>query len=115
MGHPIIATAILNRLLHHRVVITITGDASRFREQQEAGLLQMPESSRAPEPRGGDCASIDRSPLSVVLDTWQEDTTQEEIRAWVRWGGFPLQVDKYLPFWLVKTLSEWGMPYQHDM
>jgi hypothetical protein len=28
-----------------------------------------------------------------ALATSQEEATQEEIRAWVRWGGSPSQVD----------------------
>ena len=28
-----------------------------------------------------------------ALVAWLEDATQEEIRAWMRWGGPPLQVD----------------------
>jgi DNA replication protein DnaC len=46
-SHPTIATAILDRLLHHRVVINIKGDSSRLREKQKAGLLRKPEPPRA--------------------------------------------------------------------
>jgi DNA replication protein DnaC len=46
-GNPIIATAILDRLLHHSVVINIKGASYRLREQQKAGLLKKPEPSAA--------------------------------------------------------------------
>jgi DNA replication protein DnaC len=41
-GNPISATAILERLLHHRVVINSKGESSRRREKQKAGLLKKP-------------------------------------------------------------------------
>ena len=37
-----IATAILDRLLHHSHVITIRGDSYRLREKRRSGLLQKP-------------------------------------------------------------------------
>jgi DNA replication protein DnaC len=44
-GHPIIATAILDRLLHQRVAIKSKGESSRLRAKQQAGLLEKPEPS----------------------------------------------------------------------
>jgi DNA replication protein DnaC len=44
-GNPIIATAILDRLVHHSVVINIKGESYRLREKQKAGLLKKPEPS----------------------------------------------------------------------
>jgi DNA replication protein DnaC len=44
-GNPIIATAILDRLLHHSVVLNIKGESYRLREKQKAGLLKKPEPS----------------------------------------------------------------------
>jgi DNA replication protein DnaC len=41
-GDPIIATAILDRLLHHSVTINIRGDSYRLRERKKAGLLSSP-------------------------------------------------------------------------
>jgi DNA replication protein DnaC len=46
-GNAIIATAILDRLLHHSVVINIKGESYRLREKQKAGLLKKPEASLA--------------------------------------------------------------------
>ena len=39
-GDPVIASAILDRLLHHSHVITIRGDSFRLREKRRSGLLQ---------------------------------------------------------------------------
>jgi DNA replication protein DnaC len=38
-GDPVVATAILDRLLHHSHVITIRGESYRLREKRRAGLL----------------------------------------------------------------------------
>ena len=40
-GDPIIATAILDRLLHHSHVLNIQGDSYRLKEKQKAGLLKL--------------------------------------------------------------------------
>ena len=39
-GDPVVATAILDRLLHHSQVITIRGDSYRLREKRRAGPHQ---------------------------------------------------------------------------
>ena len=39
-GDPVVATAILDRLLHHSHVVTIRGDSYRLREKRRAGLLK---------------------------------------------------------------------------
>jgi DNA replication protein DnaC len=44
---PVVATAILDRLLHHSTVITIRGDSYRLREKRRSGLLQ--KAGTAPE------------------------------------------------------------------
>jgi len=38
----VVATAILDRLLHHSHVITIRGDSYRLREKRRSGLLKAP-------------------------------------------------------------------------
>jgi DNA replication protein DnaC len=40
-GDPVVATAILDRLLHHSHVITIRGDSYRLKEKRRSGLLQQ--------------------------------------------------------------------------
>jgi hypothetical protein len=40
-GDPIIATAILDRLLHHSVTINIKGESYRLKEKQKAGVLKQ--------------------------------------------------------------------------
>ncbi|MFL9823975.1 IS21-like element helper ATPase IstB [Rhodoplanes sp. SY1] len=47
-GDPVVATAILDRLLHHSHVVTIRGDSWRLREKRRSGLLQKP--APAPQP-----------------------------------------------------------------
>jgi len=39
-GDPVVATAILDRLLHHSCVITIRGDSYRLREKRRSGLIK---------------------------------------------------------------------------
>jgi len=39
-GDPVVATAILDRLLHHSQVITIRGDSYRLREKRRSGLIK---------------------------------------------------------------------------
>ena len=45
-GDAVVATAILDRLLHHSHVLTITGESFRLREKRRAGALKIP----APKP-----------------------------------------------------------------
>ena len=46
-GDPIIATAVLDRLLHHRHVLNMKGDSSRLKEQHKAGLRNRVPASEA--------------------------------------------------------------------
>jgi DNA replication protein DnaC len=39
-GDPVVATAILDRVLHHSTVITIRGDSYRLREKRRSGLVK---------------------------------------------------------------------------
>jgi DNA replication protein DnaC len=52
IGDPVVATAILDRLLHHSHVVTIRGDSYRLREKRRLGLLKATTSA----------ASIDAAP-----------------------------------------------------
>ncbi len=47
-GDPVVATAILDRLLHHSHVIAIGGDSYRLRTKRRAGLVNQ---ARAKEGR----------------------------------------------------------------
>jgi DNA replication protein DnaC len=40
LGDPVVATAILDRLLHHSHVVTIRGDSYRLREKRRSGLIK---------------------------------------------------------------------------
>jgi DNA replication protein DnaC len=42
-GDPIIATAILDRLLHHSTTVNIRGESYRLKDRRKAGLLSAPE------------------------------------------------------------------------
>lgn len=39
-GDPVVATAILDRLLHHSHVLTIRGESYRLREKRRSGLIK---------------------------------------------------------------------------
>lgn len=41
-GDVVLATAILDRLLHHSVVVNIRGESYRLREKKKAGLFSGP-------------------------------------------------------------------------
>src|SRR5947199_3831822 len=57
-GDPIIATAILDRLLHHSTTVNIRGESYRLKERSKAGLLSPPPSGELtawePKTRGGE-------------------------------------------------------------
>ena len=46
-GDPIIATAILDRLLHHSTTVNIRGESYRLKDRRRAGLLTRPEEQTA--------------------------------------------------------------------
>ena len=45
LGDAIVATAILDRLLHRSHVITIRGDSYRLREKRRSGLLKAAQAA----------------------------------------------------------------------
>jgi DNA replication protein DnaC len=45
---PIVATAILDRLLHHSHVLTIRGDSYRLRAKRKSGLIKAPAAGDGP-------------------------------------------------------------------
>src|SRR6516225_1480509 len=51
-GDPIIATAILDRLLHHSTTVNIRGESYRLKERRKAGLIPLPEPPRDHAPAG---------------------------------------------------------------
>ena len=50
LGDPIVATAILDRLLHRSHVVTIRGDSYRLREKRRSGLPQKAAAAPNPSP-----------------------------------------------------------------
>jgi hypothetical protein len=61
-GDPIIATAILDRLLHHSTTVNIRGESYRLKERRKAGLLPA---------RGGEPA-VSVAPASATPKTRQK-------------------------------------------
>jgi DNA replication protein DnaC len=51
-GDPIIATAILDRLLHHSTSVNIRGESYRLKERRKAGLIPLPEPQQPEAPAG---------------------------------------------------------------
>ncbi|MBC7335331.1 MAG: ATP-binding protein [Clostridia bacterium] len=51
LGDPVVATAILDRLLHHAHVVNIRGESYRLRERKASGLYMGP-TLRLPPPAG---------------------------------------------------------------
>src|SRR5579875_2228149 len=47
-GDPIIAPAILDRLLHHSTTVNIRGESYRLKERRKAGLIPQPEQQAEP-------------------------------------------------------------------
>jgi hypothetical protein len=45
---PVVATAILDRLLHHSHVVAIRGDSYRLREKPRAALVEAASPDKAP-------------------------------------------------------------------
>jgi len=48
-GEQVIATAILDRLLHHATTVNIKGESYRLKEKRRAGLIQNRSGHSAPE------------------------------------------------------------------
>lgn len=49
-GDPVVATAILDRLLHHSHVVMIRGDSYRLREKRRSGLMKSGTLAPNPQP-----------------------------------------------------------------
>ena len=56
-GHAVVATAILDRLLHHSHVLTITGESYRLREKRRAGALKFPAPKPVAPPTGSQAST----------------------------------------------------------
>jgi DNA replication protein DnaC len=67
-GDPIIATAILDRLLHHSTTVNIRGESYRLKERRRAGLLPR-SGQEAAAPLGVAAATGSREPRKGVRKT----------------------------------------------
>jgi len=56
-GDQVVATAILDRLLHNRHVLTIRGDSYRLREKRRSGLIRPPANDASSADSGDAAAS----------------------------------------------------------
>jgi DNA replication protein DnaC len=70
-GEQVIATAILDRLLHHATTINIKGESYRLKEKRRAGLLKTESSSRD----GVTVADSDTTEATPSNQTSEEETT----------------------------------------
>jgi len=52
-GDAVIATAILDRLLHHSHTISIRGESYRLRDKRRAGIIETTESKPPNKTKGG--------------------------------------------------------------
>ena len=83
-GDAVVATAILDRLVHHSHVITIRGDSYRLRAKRRSGLLQK---ATAPSPparsrhdhRGGQFLVSPRGRFRVSCLTAETSTAAERL------------------------------------
>ena len=57
-GDPIIATAILDRLLHHSTTVNIRGESYRVKDRRKAGLVPPREQERAADSHSLAAASV---------------------------------------------------------
>ena len=46
---PVLATAVLDRLLHYSTMLNIKGESYRIKEKRRAGLLGTPRNGPEPE------------------------------------------------------------------
>jgi len=82
-GDPIIATAILDRLLHHSTTINIRGESYRLKDRRRAGLLPHPEQDAAVAPAAAvtsASASSKARRLTAPLDSASADVTAAKTR-----------------------------------
>ncbi len=82
-GDPIIATAILDRLLHHSTTVNIRGDSYRLKERKKAGLLpaiQGPFRGSKSIRAAGRGKTAPRTPQEPFLETGEASTYPAERR-----------------------------------
>src|SRR2546425_6088466 len=86
-GDRIIATAILDRVLHHAITINIRGNSYRLKDKLKAGLVKPVEATT--------CRRLER-PVFVVADTREPDPFDDGLGSFaddlsVRSCGFSLR------------------------
>jgi DNA replication protein DnaC len=66
-GDPIIATAILDRLLHHSTTINIRGESYRLKDRRRAGLISGRDQDQAPGTPGAGPVALPPDPPGLPL------------------------------------------------
>ena len=64
-GDPIIATAILDRLLHHSTTINIRGESYRLKDRRRAGLISGRDQDQAPGAPGAGPPALPPAPVRL--------------------------------------------------
>ncbi len=83
-GEQVVATAILDRLLHHSHVLTIRGDRFRLREKRRSGLLRP---GRRPEGLPDQAAQMPQ-PTTTSRHPPMKHRSKGRHQAPIRWTGF---------------------------
>ena len=118
-GDPVVATAILDRLLHHSHVITIRCDSYRLREKRRSGLLQK----AAATPKPATIATWRRT-SSLCRYRVSSECRWTSVRRWVReergclWLPYradqvPLLRDTFACLLLVAMVEVLSLPEDH--
>ena len=90
-GDPVIATAILDRLLHHSTTVNIKGESYRLKEKRKAGLLTRSE----PYTAAGSPAARNRPHLKrtnglwILTELWKTPEAAFPTAPWKSPPGFP--------------------------
>jgi IstB-like ATP binding protein len=70
---PVVATAILDRLLHHSHVLTIRGDSYRLRAKRKSGLIKPPVGDRPPVGSASPRPVTDDQPSTETMSSrWRQ-------------------------------------------
>ena len=93
-GDPIIATAILDRLLHHSTTINIRGESYRLKDRRKAGLFPRAEEEARPAPFPSS-RTLSNGPRRQGSASPRK--TSAPLTAPGRWGTVPKMRERGLP------------------
>ena len=116
---PVVATAILDRLLHHSHVVTIRGESYRLRAKRRSGLLQKPVAAQEPAqaacpPDAPRAAAFSlrsatlHSERTPARDPNQPDARQKGVSSSCRQRGqFRMSLDSYKSRTATRLAARW--------